>query len=338
MKVSIIIPVYNVEPYIRRCLLSALNQTHLDLEIIVVDDCGQDASMEVVLDVIGNHPAGHKVHVARHEKNRGLSAARNTGINIATGEYVYFLDSDDEITPACIETLVGINAQYGGVEIVQGNTKIMPINLKEINWCDILYKNFPEHVNDNAWIFQHFYNVYKEHIPVISQNKLIKRQFIHDNNLFYMEGIIHEDEMWMFYTVQKLRSIAFANEHTYLWHTRPGSITQSGDNYKSLQNWLVILGIIFQDFNDPFHRFFKEKYTGYVYDKICLIDKNTREKELYPQYRTLVKNLMRKALKKFDLPFALAMYLLLAPDWVYKPTTGRKMYKGLLRASGLFFR
>jgi glycosyltransferase involved in cell wall biosynthesis len=105
-KVPIIIPVYNFESYIERCLLSALNQTYQNIEIILVDDCGQDNSMSVARRVAENHPNGHKIIFLKHEQNRGLSATRNTGINAATGDYVYFFDSDDEITLDCIETLV----------------------------------------------------------------------------------------------------------------------------------------------------------------------------------------------------------------------------------------
>ena len=95
MKVSVIIPVYNVALYVERCLLSVLNQTWQDLEVLVVNDCTPDNSMEIVRRVVVGHPRGAMVRVLEHEVNRGLSAARNTGIRAATGDYLYFLDSDD---------------------------------------------------------------------------------------------------------------------------------------------------------------------------------------------------------------------------------------------------
>ncbi len=90
MKVSIIIPVYNVAKYIERCLLSVLNQTWQDLEVILVNDCTPDNSMEIAGKVIALHPRGAMVKCLEHEKNRGQSAARNTGIRVATGDYLLF--------------------------------------------------------------------------------------------------------------------------------------------------------------------------------------------------------------------------------------------------------
>lgn len=95
MKVSIIIPVYNVSKYIKRCLKSVLGQTWKDLEIILVDDCTPDDSMDIVRGILETSSRSDIVTILKHEKNRGLSAARNTGIRQATGNYLYFLDSDD---------------------------------------------------------------------------------------------------------------------------------------------------------------------------------------------------------------------------------------------------
>ena len=104
--VSIIVPVYNVAGYVGRCFDSIAAQTYQNLECIFVDDCGTDASMEVVCNRIADYRGNISFKIIRHEKNRGLSAARNTGVDAATGEYVYFLDSDDLITPDCIALLV----------------------------------------------------------------------------------------------------------------------------------------------------------------------------------------------------------------------------------------
>lgn len=104
-KVSLIIPVYNVEDYISESLYSALKQTFSSIEYIIIDDCGGDNSMSVVAKILQNHCRTQDVFIYRHDKNLGLSAARNTGLEKAHGEYVYFMDSDDEITEDCIEKL-----------------------------------------------------------------------------------------------------------------------------------------------------------------------------------------------------------------------------------------
>ena len=105
MKVSIIIPVYNVSKYIERCLKSALDQTWKDLEIILVDDCTPDDSMDIARSVLETSSRSNMVTILKHEKNRGLSAARNTGIRQAKGDYLYFLDSDDYLPVNSIELL-----------------------------------------------------------------------------------------------------------------------------------------------------------------------------------------------------------------------------------------
>lgn len=104
-KVSIIVPVYNVSQYITKCLDSIYEQTYQNIELILVDDCGSDDSMIIVHGYLTSH-VSIEAHIISHQKNRGLSAARNSGIEKASGEYIYFLDSDDYITPDCIEALV----------------------------------------------------------------------------------------------------------------------------------------------------------------------------------------------------------------------------------------
>ena len=127
MDVSIIIPTYNVASYIIECLESVASQTYRgSLECIVVDDCGTDDSIALADNFIQHYSGKIDFRILHREKNGGLSAARNTGLNEAKGEFVYFLDSDDYITPDCIESLVEVAKHFPKVEIVQGgivNTK-----------------------------------------------------------------------------------------------------------------------------------------------------------------------------------------------------------------------
>ena len=101
-KVSIVIPVYNVEAYLKECVDSAIKQTYKNLEIILVDDGATDSCPEIC-DVYAQSDKRIKVI---HRENGGLSAARNTGMDASTGEYIYFLDSDDYIELKAIEKLV----------------------------------------------------------------------------------------------------------------------------------------------------------------------------------------------------------------------------------------
>ena len=135
MKVSIIVPVYNVAKYIERCLLSVLNQTWPDLEVILVNDCTPDNSMEIVRRVVASHPRGAVVRCLEHEENRGLSAARNTGISASVGDYLYFLDSDDYISANAIELLADAAVQkrpdfvIGNYEVTGARRWAPPLSL-----------------------------------------------------------------------------------------------------------------------------------------------------------------------------------------------------------------
>ena len=113
-KVSIIVPIYNVESFLDECILSVLNQTYKDLEIILVDDGSLDRC-PVMCDEYAKYDSRIKVI---HQMNGGLSAARNNGMKIATGEYLYFLDSDDKIFPYTIETMVIRIIENPNVDVV----------------------------------------------------------------------------------------------------------------------------------------------------------------------------------------------------------------------------
>jgi len=215
--VSIIIPIFNVEPYIERCLMSALNQTYQNIEIILVDDCGQDNSMVIAKQIIENHPNDCKVHILKHEHNRGLSVARNTGIEAATGEYIYFLDSDDEITLDCIEKL-SKPLEKQELDFVIGNYqkfliggKISQSKLKQ----GILYGNDK---------ILHDYLTYKWY--ELAVNKLLNKKFMLDHKLFFAEGLLNEDILWSFMLACQAKSMGMIQDCTYNYYKRDGAITQ----------------------------------------------------------------------------------------------------------------
>ena len=104
--VTIGIPVYNVEPYIEKCLLSVLNQTYQNLEILVVDDLGTDKSKKKKKNIQLSHPNGKLMRIIHHPHNKGIGEARNTIIEQAKGKYLYFIDSDDYIEQETIDLLL----------------------------------------------------------------------------------------------------------------------------------------------------------------------------------------------------------------------------------------
>ena len=125
--VSIIIPIYNVEKYIRHCILSVLSQDfdHSLVELILINDCTQDNSMEIVKNIIDKYQiengGGMSIKILSHSKNRGLSASRNTGLSNASGEFVFFVDSDDYLFSGSIKNHLKYHNQYPEVDLNIGN-------------------------------------------------------------------------------------------------------------------------------------------------------------------------------------------------------------------------
>lgn len=248
-KVSIVIPIYKVEPYIERCINSVLQQTYRHLEVILIDDCSPDRSMEIARDCIRrSNCCDLEFKFFKHECNRGLSAARNTGTDAATGEYIFYLDSDDEIIHECIEIMVKVTEVFPNVEIVQGHRKIIPHNSSS----DYLILKDIEYIDDNNWIREHFY-CWDERLPVTAWNKLIKSNFLKTNSLSFKEGIIHEDELWMFHVTKKMSKLYVVKEYTYNHYIVPNSIMSSISCSESAHYWGIILEEIAKCFDEPFY-------------------------------------------------------------------------------------
>lgn len=215
MKVSIIIPVYNVSKYIARCLTSALEQTWEELEIILVNDCTPDDSVDVIKQVLTSSPRKEIVTLLKHPRTLGPSAGRNTGIRKATGDYLLFLDSDDYLPSDGIEKLAKAALEYK-VDFVIGNYEVTgnsrwspPMSLQTGLLAD----------NDQVM------STYAKDLwYVMVWNKLIKRNFIYEENLFFQEGIVHEDDLWSFMMASKAKNAYVVNEVTYYYYTHFNSI------------------------------------------------------------------------------------------------------------------
>lgn len=252
--VSVVIPVYNVEQYVDECLQSVLDQTYKHLEVIVVDDCGTDASMDVVMrclvrnqcrqigeDGVYASPTGVVVRILHHDSNRGLSAARNTGIDAATGDYLYFIDSDDTITPDCLELLVEQVMRYPGVDVVQGGI-----------WsnCKIEDNFFRQH---SSWWHkrQHLCGkacrtlILKGKLWPIVNNRLLRGGFVIQYDLRFKDGVVHEDELWTFRLGLCVESMSFVPQNTYFYRKNEYGISANFNSEKSLGDLCLITDEMF---------------------------------------------------------------------------------------------
>ena len=240
--ISIIIPIYNVEPYLRRCLDSITSQTYTNLEIILVDDGSPDSCPQIC----DEYAAKDNRIIVIHKANGGLSDARNTGTKLANGEYIFYLDADDEIPPDSISLLIEQVRLHPSVELVIGEMQSSPHSKA----YDTFYLKDSDYINSNLWVRKLFFRIHNR-LPVNACNKLINKQFLVQNHLFFEKGLIHEDELWMFYTAQKASQIAFVHRTTYIRYINPDSITTATPPLKKLQAWDHILNYIFPSITEP---------------------------------------------------------------------------------------
>ena len=232
MKVSVIVPVYNVESYIADCIQSVMRQTYQGpLECILVDDCGADGSMSIAEGLVAEYDGPIEFRVLHHEHNRGLSAARNTGMDAASGDYVYFLDSDDWISNDCIEKLAEPLRQHNP-DIVVGNYKMVggAISNIELSMAEGFYQESP--------ITHTFCN---EGVYVMAWNKLYSKEFLVKNQLLFEEGRIHEDEILAFELSCVEKTFYVVKSETYFYRIRENSIITDKDLLKKLDGYIGIL-------------------------------------------------------------------------------------------------
>lgn len=220
MKISVIIPVFNVEPYISACIESVLGQDYPDLEVIIVNDCTPDHSIDIATDIIGKHPRGACAHIISHSRNQGLSAARNTGIDAATGDYLYFLDGDDYLPHDALSRLSKPAIAHGGVDFVVGNYDTVGASRPMLERLKL-----PDGIMTGNRAILH--SLYREKWHVMACNSLIRAGFVSGNGLRFLPGLIHEDELWIYQMATCARSMGIVNAVTYHYVLHPGAITST---------------------------------------------------------------------------------------------------------------
>lgn len=226
IQITVGIPVYNVEKYIEKSLRSALDQTFgLTYEIIVVDDRGNDRSMQIVQDVVASHQRGHVVHVIQHEENKGLGEARNTIIRNAQGKYLFFLDSDDWITADCLEKLYAA-AEREQAEIVCGSA-MQEVEATKKQSVYFQYKDgVYEHEAVGAWLLSK--NI---QVATTAWNKLYRMDFIRKYDLRTIHRVF-EDQWFSYTSWLYAHKIVLLSDLTIYYNIRMSSITGSNRGKK----------------------------------------------------------------------------------------------------------
>lgn len=197
-KVSVIIPVYNVENYLTACLESVINQTLREIEIICINDGSTDCSLDILLKY---QELDRRIRIVNYSQNYGPSYARNQGILNANGEYIYFLDSDDMIVPEAMEELYILSQKenldvvyfdtYIKFETEQFATKFQSYKTERKSEYRGIYQGedlFVSFIRNNDWVVS---------VP----RQFLKSEFLLENKLQFYEGILHEDELFTFLSI-----------------------------------------------------------------------------------------------------------------------------------------
>jgi len=261
-KVSVIIPVYNVEAYLEECLDSVTEQTLKDIEIILVNDGSIDRSTEIIQDFAQKD---ERIILCSRE-NKGVSIARNTGIRHAKGEYILFVDSDDKIDKIALQILYQ-NAIASNADLVLGNASywhpdgnIEPaFNRKELNNCfglsgEICFEKLMEKLAFPPLVYLFF----------------VKRELIIDNDLFFKRNIIHEDELWCVKTMLSSKRVSLIDLNYYLYRQREGSIMKSNNNLFRIESLLTVSNELKKFASELKEKNIPDPVIGFIYVRIII--------------------------------------------------------------------
>lgn len=232
--ISIIIPVYKVEKYIRKCLDSVVGQSVAPHEVICIDDGSPDNSKKICYEYAEKHPFVKVIS----QVNGGLSTARNTGIKVATGEYLLFVDSDDTIDKDTIERFVSEMGDENP-DIVVGNMRKVYDNM--ITSQRSYQSNSKRIVRGTEYLKQEL-----KHgaVHMAAPKKLCRRDFLINQGLFFEEGILHEDELFTPMILYKAETVMPTGIEFYNHIIREGSITQQKNRRRNAESIIRVCHLL----------------------------------------------------------------------------------------------
>ncbi len=290
VKYSIIIPVYNVSKYLSICVKSVLEQINSEIEIILVDDGSTDGSGKICDDL----SSLYKNIIVIHKSNGGLSSARNTGVKVAKGDYIGFLDSDDYWN--CKTALSDISAL---IAAEKPDVIVFPMIKKEENREIVISKMHLEDYDNNKNFEKRLECLVKHNVFRASAcNKFVRKEFFDNYELVFREGYLNEDIDYCGKILEHLASISYYDNPFYIYRQeRNGSITNDR-NYKlvSDRTFMCDLGLKqLADITDEFRKNIVGSYYAYEYSVLLGVSYKFSKGELADE----IKNL--KVLLKFDL-------------------------------------
>ena len=327
MKVSVIVPVYNVEKYLKRCLDSIINQTYKNIEIILVNDGSKDNSR----DICEEYEKNFDNIILINQGNGGLSAARNTGLKYVKGEAVTFVDSDDWLELDAIEYYVDSMKKYNVDMVVTNNirTKDYQKNILQPN-------NIKEEVLTQEDYAKKFFKIDGNSIEYYAWSKLYKREIMED--VEFPVGLFAEDVLGTFRYMKNSQSIFYSNKITYNYFINDNGLTAKfGDKDFDLEKiWDTIVEESEGYENKNFLKYAVINRKRIDFNLLCRIALAENKEENIEKYNRKITELLKsikenKQLLLEYLPFSRRVILIL---FILNYSLGSKVLNILSKISG----
>ena len=238
MKLSVVVPVYNVQDYLARCLDSVLSQVSDEYEMLLIDDGSSDQSARIC----DEYAARYAQVTAFHQENGGLSSARNRGIEKSRGEYVMFLDSDDWIENGAISRFCGVIDRYAP-DLILGKAYLTDGNGRKESKINY-------YIPEGLYDIREYLNKLKEKMEFspCAPFMVYKKSFLDEHQLRFKAGILHEDILWTLTALTHAENIYCMDDYFYFNYIRQGSITHSGNHERSGRDIVTVCSELREQF------------------------------------------------------------------------------------------
>ena len=283
--VSVIVPIYNVEEYLDECLLHLEHQTLKEIEVILVNDGSTDSSPEIAQRYIDRNNNFKLIN----RENGGLSAARNTGMKLACGKYLYFIDSDDYLADTALYELYQV-AEQNHLDVLKFSAYTFEEKSVDFKWEDYKYKGSYNGIYAGARLLK---EVKENHDHIVSCCMIfICRELVENNQLLFYEGIIHEDNLFHWTLLALSQRAMVLNKPLYYRRYRAYSITREEDYYQKFRG--LILSANEMDIFLEMHPNIKEwEIEWYIYNILTSANDSYRYLERGQRKKPEIRNLYR---------------------------------------------
>ncbi len=287
-EISIIVPAYNEEDYIVRCIESISCQCFNNIEIIIVDDGSTDSTPRLCDELVLSDT---RITVL-HTKNNGLSEARNIGTNTATGRYLTYVDSDDYLLPNALQTMYS-RAIEQDLDILFCSAYYMKSNGSHYHF-EMIPKDREKEIFTG---YQFLHDFYQNNNQIVTAwSKLIKVSMIRENRLCFKKGLYHEDVLWMPCLCYGAKRVGYMNNPVYYYFYKPNSITNI-QKPEAIRDIIISYHLLEKETLKIPHEYYRNKFLEY-FAKDYLYFAGTKKVAFGPYRHLVCKSYLKGKLKK----------------------------------------